>query len=162
MRMTRRFVSALGANIGPDHDIGAPDVGTTPKIMGWMADTYININDGMHRPLNQGIVTGKPLAFGGSQGRDKATAQGLMYVLEALLPGLKIEISKATFSLIGYGNVGSWSGRLLADHGAELRAVMDHTGAIYNAQGLNAHALALHVEATGGFFNKMERMGRID
>lgn len=150
MRTTRRFVAALGENIAPDYDIPAPDVGTNAQVMAWMADTYINLNDPKHRVEAQSVVTGKPLAFGGSAGREKATGQGLVYVLERLLPGQGIELNSCTFSLIGYGNVGSWTGRLLERKGARLTRVLDHTGAICNPGGIPAEDLAAHVARTGG------------
>lgn len=150
MRITRRFVSALGDNIGPDYDIPAPDVGTNAQVMAWMADTYINLNGTKHRVEAQSVVTGKPPAFGGSAGREKATGQGLVFVVDSLLPGQGLALSECTFSLIGYGNVGSWTARLLAERGSTLRAVMDHTGAIRNAKGIDPGALAAHVAETGG------------
>ncbi len=150
MRMTRRFVAALGDNIGPDYDIPAPDVGTNAQIMAWMADTYINLKGNHGRVDAQSVVTGKPLVFGGSEGREKATGQGLVFVLETLLPGLGIDLAHCSYSLIGFGNVGSWTGRLLQDRGAALTHVMDHTGAISNPDGISARALADHVKKTGG------------
>jgi len=115
MRLTRRFTSALGENVGPDHDIPAPDVGTNAQVMAWMADTHINFTSPTRRWTGQAVVTGKPLDFGGSHGREKATGQGLVYVLDELLPELGMPLEGLTFSLVGYGNVGSWTGRLLAD-----------------------------------------------
>jgi glutamate dehydrogenase (NAD(P)+) len=150
MRMTRRFTSALGTNIGPDYDIPAPDMGTNAQIMAWMADTYVNLGDPSNRLGGAGVVTGKPLEFGGSHGREKATGQGLVYVLEELLPAMGHALKDLTYSLIGYGNVGSWVGRLLAPHGLQLKAVMDHTGVVYRDRGLDAFDLAEHVEKTGG------------
>lgn len=149
MRLTRRFTSALGDNIGPNHDIPAPDMGTHAQIMAWAADTYMNLHESGQRVSGLGVVTGKPLNFGGSQGRDKATGQGLLYVLEELLPEFKLDISKITFSLIGYGNVGSWTGRLMARRGAKLTAVLDHKGALYAKNGIDAEALAAYAEKTG-------------
>ncbi|MEM7625355.1 MAG: Glu/Leu/Phe/Val dehydrogenase [Planctomycetota bacterium] len=151
MRLTRRFTSALGDNIGPDHDIPAPDVGTNAQIMAWMADTYINFTQVTHRGTGSAVVTGKPVAFGGSLGREKATGQGVVYVIEDLLPEiLKKPLSDTSYSVIGFGNVGSWTGKLLQPHGAKLAAVMDHTGAISAPEGLDAKALADHVDNTGG------------
>jgi len=150
MRVTRRLTSALGDNIGPDYDIPAPDVGTNAQVMAWMADTYINFAESSSRVTARGVVTGKPLEFGGSAGREKATGQGLVYVLDALLPGMNIELDKVSCSLIGFGNVGSWTARLLQQRGTTLKAVMDHTGAILNETGIDAEALAQHVKATGG------------
>jgi glutamate dehydrogenase (NAD(P)+) len=153
MRVTRRLTAALGNNIGPDYDIPAPDVGTNAQIMAWMADTYINFAETSAKVTARGVVTGKPLEFGGSAGREKATGQGLVYVLDELLPGMNIELDKVSYSLIGYGNVGSWTGRLLQARGSTLKAVMDHTGAIYNQDGIDAEALAVHVQQTGGVHN---------
>ena len=150
MRLTRRFVSALGDNIGPEHDIPAPDVGTNAQTMAYMADTYINLMPTQRRWQGQAVVTGKPLEFGGSHGRAKATGQGLVFVLEELLPELEIDVTRMSFSLIGYGNVGSWTGKLLTQRGATLRTVMDHTGAVLNEGGLDAAELAAHVAAQGG------------
>lgn len=146
-RLTRRFTSALGSNISPEYDIPAPDMGTNAQIMAWIADTYVNISQ--HRLDGQGVVTGKPIEYGGSHGRDKATGQGLVYVLEEILPEMGLPIDKISFSLIGYGNVGSWTGRLLRQRGAKLKAVLDHGGAIRREDGLDAQALATHVEKTG-------------
>lgn len=152
MRLTRRFTAALGSNIGPDHDIPAPDMGTNAQVMAWMADTFINFHDPARRWTGQGVVTGKPVEFGGSLGREKATGQGLLFVLDELLPELGLSAAKVRFSLIGFGNVGSWTGRLLCQRGATLRAVMDHTGAIFDDHGIDAPDLAAHVERTGGVF----------
>lgn len=151
MRITRRFTSALGSNIGPDYDIPAPDVGTNAQVMAWMADTYMNLCEPHQRFTGLAVVTGKPLQFGGSQGREKATGQGLVYVLDEMFQHMGFsDIGAMTFSLIGFGNVGSWTGRLLAERGAKLRCVMDHTGAVRHDKALDAAALAAHVEKTGG------------
>ncbi len=150
MRVTRRLTAALGNNIGPDYDIPAPDVGTNAQIMAWMADTYINFAESSTKVTARGVVTGKPLQFGGSAGREKATGQGLVYVLEELLPGMGMQLDQLSFSLIGYGNVGSWTGRLLQARGAKLKAVMDHTGAVFSEDGIDAEQLAEHVAGCGG------------
>lgn len=149
MRLTRRFTSALGNNIGPDVDMPAPDVGTNAQIMAWMADTYINL-DPQRKVSDLSVVTGKPLSFGGSHGREKATGQGVVYVLEEMLPEYKLLIKKCSFSLIGFGNVGSWTGKLLHERGATLKAVGDHTGFIFNAKGIDPFELAGHVKTNGG------------
>jgi glutamate dehydrogenase (NAD(P)+) len=150
MRMTRRFTSALGPSIGPDHDIPAPDVGTNAQIMAWIADTYIMMENSHGYTDSQAVVTGKPLEFGGSLGRDKATGQGLVFVLDEILPELGLSTSSATYSLVGYGNVGSWSARLLGQRGARLLAVMDHTGAIGSKTQLDPEALNSFVMKQGG------------
>lgn len=149
-RLTRRFTAALGQNIGPEHDIPAPDVGTNAQIMAWMADTFMNTAGAAARLIGQSVVTGKPVEFGGSHGREKATGQGVVFVLDELLPELGLSVNGATFSLVGFGNVGSWTGRLLTQRGARCRAVLDQSGAVFNDAGLNTVALAQHVEATGG------------
>ncbi len=149
-RVTRRMTAALGSNIGPDYDIPAPDMGTNAQTMAWMADTYINFAESSKKVTARGVVTGKPLEFGGSAGREKATGQGLVYVLDALLPGMGMALPDLSFSLIGYGNVGSWTGRLLQLRGSRMKAVMDHTGAILNEAGIDAEALANYVAETGG------------
>ncbi len=118
--------------------------------MAWIADTYINFTSPTMRWTGQAVVTGKPLEFGGSYGRDKATGQGLVFVLDELLPELDIDVTRMSFSVIGYGNVGSWTARLLGKRGARLHAVLDHSGAIRNEHGIDPERLAAHVEATGG------------
>ncbi len=150
MRMTRRFTSALGENIGPDYDIPAPDVGTNAQTMAWMADTYMNLCDPSRRFGGAGVVTGKPVEFGGSEGRDKATGQGLVFILDELLQELGLDIKNVTYSVVGFGNVGSWTGRLLQQRGAKLVAVLDHTGAIRNDRGINAENLSQHCQLKGG------------
>jgi len=149
-RVTRRLTAALGNNIGPDYDIPAPDVGTNAQTMAWMADTYINFAESSKKVTARGVVTGKPLEFGGSAGREKATGQGVVYVLERLLPGIGIDLSTQSLSLIGYGNVGSWTARLLQAKGSKLKTVLDHTGAIINEDGIDAEKLAAYVGETGG------------
>ncbi len=150
MRVTRRFVSAISNQIGPDYDIPAPDVGTNARIMAWFADTYAQTNPERDRHDTLRIVTGKPVEWGGSQGREKATGQGLVDVLKEMLPEMGIDISTMTFSLIGFGNVGSWTGRLLHDLGAKMVAVADHTGAIHNDGGIDPVLLTEHVIEAGG------------
>ncbi|MGA0333793.1 MAG: Glu/Leu/Phe/Val family dehydrogenase [Kiritimatiellia bacterium] len=149
MRITRRFTAALGSNIGPDYDIPAPDMGSNAQVMAWMADTYINFAELANKVEARAVVTGKPLAFGGSAGREKATGQGVVDVLEVLMPGLGLELPDCTFSLIGFGNVGSWTARLLSAKGARLQAVLDHRGAVFCAEGIDPEALAAHVRRTG-------------
>jgi glutamate dehydrogenase (NAD(P)+) len=150
MRVTRRFCSAISNQIGPDYDIPAPDVGTNAQVMAWFADTYAQMTPEHQRFDSAAVVTGKPVEMGGSLGREKATGQGLVDVLKEMLPELEIDISKMTYSLIGFGNVGGWTGRLLNQLGAKLVAVLDHTGAIHNARGIDTALLTAHVDVTGG------------
>jgi glutamate dehydrogenase (NAD(P)+) len=153
-RVSRRFCASIFRYIGPDYDIPAPDVNTNAQIMAWMADTYSSL-DGQGKNLwdSVRVFTGKPVEVGGSLGRDKATGQGVVDTLLELLPSLKIDAKGMKFSVIGYGNVGSWTARILAKHGAKLVAVMDHTGAIRNDSGIDTEALAAHVGKTGGVAN---------
>ncbi len=161
MRVTRRFCSAISNQIGPDYDIPAPDVGTNAQIMAWFADTYAQLTPEHERQDTLRIVTGKPVEMGGSVGREKATGQGLVDVLREMLPELGIDLHKMTFSLIGFGNVGGWTGRLLDAQGATMTAVLDHTGAICNPGGIDPHALTDHVVETGGVggFPEAEQIG---
>lgn len=150
MRLTRRFTSALGTNIGPDHDIPAPDMGTNAQTMAWMADTFMNLSGPDARQSGLGVVTGKPLEFGGSHGRESATGQGVVYVLEELLPELGLNLANLSFSVIGFGNVGSWTARLLCQKGAKLVAVLEHDGALRAESGLDPEALNRHVQTHHG------------
>jgi glutamate dehydrogenase (NAD(P)+) len=144
-RMTRRYTSEIVNEIGPEKDIPAPDVGTDPRVRAWIFDTY-SMNKG-HSVL--GVVTGKPLNLGGSLGRLEATARGAHYCIrEAVakqdrsLQGLKVAVQ-------GFGNVGSYLARFVAEDGATIVALSDSTGGIYNPNGIDvANALA-HKQETG-------------
>lgn len=148
-RIVRRFTAAIAHQIGPDYDIPAPDVGSTSQHMAWIADTYSFLSEvGGRQP--EAVITGKPVEYGGSLGREKATGQGVVDTLVEMLPEIGVDIKSCKFSVLGFGNVGSWTGRILQDKGAKMIAVMDHTGGIRNDGGIDAHALALHVQKTGG------------
>jgi glutamate dehydrogenase (NAD(P)+) len=149
-RMTRRFCAAISHSIGPDYDIPAPDVNTNAQIMAWFADTYEAASDHRNSWDSMRVVTGKPVEIGGSLGREKATGQGVVDVCAELLPELKIDIKGMKFSVLGFGNVGSWTARIFQDMGAKMVAVMDHTGGLRNDAGIDCHALAEHVKKTGG------------
>ena len=128
--ITRRFTFALGNNIGPDYDIPAPDVNTNAQIMAWMLDTYISTVPPAERQRSFHVVTGKPIELGGSLGHDKATGQGVVYTIELWARDHGVDLSKTTYTVQGYGNVGSWTARLLKPHGSMLLAAEDHTGAV--------------------------------
>jgi len=149
MRVTRRFTSAIAHAIGPDYDIPAPDVGTNAQTMAWIADTYANIR-GDRGTDAMAVVTGKPVAIGGSVGREKATGQGVIDVIVEMLPELGIEVKGMRVSVLGFGNVGSWAAKIIEDLGAKVVAVMDHTGAIRNDNGLDAAALKAWSDQHGG------------
>jgi len=149
-RITRRFTFALGDNIGPEYDIPAPDVNTNPQIMAWILDTYLSTMPPHTRQGAAHVVTGKPLVSGGSQGRDKATGQGLVYLLEEWAKDQKLSVGKLSYFVQGFGNVGSWAARILAPLGAKLLAVEDHTGAVANEAGLDAEDLCNFARTAGG------------
>jgi len=159
-RIVRRFTTAIAHQIGPDYDIPAPDVGSNSQHMAWIADTYSFLSEvGGHQP--EAVITGKPIEYGGSLGREKATGQGVVDTLVEMLPEIGIDIKGCKFSVLGFGNVGSWTARILQDRGAKLIAAMDHTGAILNDGGIDANALALHVQKAGGVAN-FKGAGRTD
>ncbi len=149
-RITRRFTFALGDNIGPEYDIPAPDVNTNSQIMAWILDTYLSTIPPHARQGCTHVVTGKPLVSGGSHGRDKATGQGIAYLIEQWAKDEGLSLSDMTYTLQGFGNVGSWSARLLNKLGARLLAVEDHTGAVANRAGIDPEDLLAHVQSTGG------------
>jgi glutamate dehydrogenase (NAD(P)+) len=148
-RITRRFTFALGSNIGPEYDIPAPDVNTNSQIMAWIMDTYLQMMPPLERNRAVHVVTGKPVESGGSLGRDKATGQGLVFVLEAWARDNDFDLDGATYIIQGYGNVGSWAARLLKPLGAVLVGVEDHSGALVNPEGIDADDLAAFVAEEG-------------
>jgi glutamate dehydrogenase (NAD(P)+) len=148
MRLTRRFTHALGNNIGPEFDIPAPDMNTNAQTMVWMMDTYINSSPAHDRFSMRGVVTGKTLECGGSEGRDKATGQGTVFCIEEWAKDNKVDLSKSTFITQGFGNAGSWASELLGRHGAKLLATCSSRGAIFNSKGFEINALKRHYEKT--------------
>ena len=144
-RITRRFVHALGPNIGPNHDIPAPDVGTNAMMMAWAMDTYMNTVGFMSRESVRGVVTGKPIASGGTHGRVKATGQGVVHCITQWAAERDFALEGATIIVQGYGNVGSHVAVLLSRLGVSTIAVGDHSGYLLNPEGFNAHKLQEHV-----------------
>jgi glutamate dehydrogenase (NAD(P)+) len=131
--LTRRFTTEISPLIGPDRDIPAPDVNTNSQVMAWMMDTF-----SMHRGYTiPGVVTGKPIAIGGSLGRNEATARGAVYTLSQASRALDIPLAGARVAIQGYGNAGSIAADLLAAEGAVIVAVSDSQGGIYNQKGLD-------------------------
>jgi glutamate dehydrogenase/leucine dehydrogenase len=149
-RITRRFTHDLGTNIGPDYDIPAPDMGTNGQIMVWMMDTYLNTMGSANKQAARSIVTGKPVEVSGSEGREKATGQGVVFCIEEWAKETGFDLTGSTFCVQGFGNVGSHTALLLSKHGASMLAVQDHTGAIHNSEGINPHKLADYVREHGG------------
>ncbi len=150
--ITRRFAFALGDNIGAEYDIPAPDVNTNAQIMAWILDTYLSTLPPHERQRNIHVVTGKPVAAGGSLGRDKATGQGVVFTIQKWAEDHGVSLDGATFIVQGFGNVGSWTSRLLTDLGAKLVAVEDVTGGVRNEEGLDPDDLLEYVKIHGGVF----------
>ena len=146
-RLSRGYIDAIWEFIGPDRDIPAPDVYTNPQIMGWMMDEYSKLSG--HRFI-PGVITGKPMAIGGSFGRDDATARGGVCTITEAAKHLGIDLSTATVAIQGYGNAGSYAAILMHELlGAKIVAVSDSTGGIYNKQGLNPRQVLQHKTDTG-------------
>lgn len=139
-RLSRGYIDAIADAIGVDTDILAPDVYTNATIMGWMMDQYSTIK----RQLCRGVVTGKPLALGGSKGRNKATAMGAFTVIQAMLPKFKLVPTSTTVAIQGFGNAGSALAAFLADAGYKIVAVSDSKGGIYAPQGLDIASVKEH------------------
>lgn len=149
-RITRRFTYALGQNIGPEYDIPAPDVNTNGQIMAWLLDTYLSTIPAHERHANVHVVTGKPIESGGSLGRDKATGQGVVFCIIEWAKHHNFNLDGATFMVQGFGNVGSWTARILKQQGAKLIAVEDVTGSISNPDGIDPDDLTAYVKDMGG------------
>ena len=132
-RMTRRYTSEIVNEIGTERDIPAPDVGTSGETMAWMFDTY-SMNKG-HSVLS--VVTGKPLAIGGSLGREEATARGALFCIREALAKLEQSFTELVCVVQGFGNVGSFLAKFLYEEGARVVGISDSTVALYNAQGID-------------------------
>ena len=144
-RMTRRYTSEIINEIGPEKDIPAPDVGTDGSVMAWIFDTY-SMNKG-HSVL--GVVTGKPLNIGGSLGRLEATAHGVLYCIQEAIRKREMRMDGLRVVVQGFGNVGSFLARFLAEQGAIVIGVSDSSGGIYNEAGLDMVAVLAHKQETG-------------
>jgi len=131
--LTRRFTTEISPLIGPDRDIPAPDVNTNAQTMAWIMDTF-----SMHHGYTiSGVVTGKPIAIGGSLGRNEATARGAVFTLQQASRSRDLPLSGARVAIQGYGNAGSIAAALLAAEGSVIVAVSDSTGGIHNPNGLD-------------------------
>ena len=132
-RLTRAYTQAMLAVFGPDQDIPAPDMGTGPREMAWLMDEYSKAK-GMAIPA---VVTGKPLALGGSLGRVEATGRGIMVATLAAMAKLQLKPQQATVAIQGFGNVGAHAAWLLQEHGAKIVAISDLSGAYYCKAGID-------------------------
>jgi glutamate dehydrogenase (NAD(P)+) len=149
-RLSRAYIRQVGRILGEEVDVPAPDVYTTPQIMAWMMDEYSFIR-GYNVP---GVITGKPIPLGGSQGRGDATARGGMYCIREAGKVLGTDLKGATAAIQGYGNAGQF-GHLLGQEllGLKVVAVSDSRGGIYNPDGLDAQAVIAHKRETGSVIN---------
>jgi len=144
-RLTRRFVDQIDAVIGPQVDIPAPDVNTNAQHMAWIFDQYSKLHG--HHPA---VVTGKPVDLYGSLGREAATGRGVVIATREVLKAKGRSLEGADIIIQGFGNVGTFTARLAAEQGANVVAVSDITGAVYNPAGLDVEACIAHVKDTGG------------
>ncbi len=143
--LSRAYVRAFADHLGPDTDVPAPDVYTTPEIMGVMLDEYENI---VGKP-SPAFITGKPLDKGGIVGRDTATADGAIFVLEALLADRTMDAGKLSASVQGAGNAGAQAARLLARMGTKVVALSDSKGTLINMDGIDVEAALVHKKVSG-------------
>ncbi len=143
-RLTRRYTQNIAHIIGVNRDIPAPDMGTNAQVMAWMMDAY-----GQSNGYTPGIVTGKPIALGGSYGRDAATGRGVYFILRELCSELGREPGATSVAVQGYGNVGSWTARLAAQGGCRIVAISDVSGGIRRDDGINIAGLEALVRDGG-------------
>ena len=139
-KLTRSFIDKINHVIGPTRDIPAPDVNTNAQVMAWMMDEYGKLHG--HTPA---CVTGKPIPLGGSYGREAATGRGLVYCYREAAPQLGLTPAETRVAIQGFGNVGSWAGRILEQLGCKIVAVSDHTGSIYAENGIDTIKLHQHI-----------------
>ena len=144
-RMTRRFATEISIIIGPHSDIPAPDVNTNPQVMAWIMDTY-SMHGGYSIPA---VVTGKPLSIGGSEGRNEATATGVLFVTRRAAQRIGLSLKEARVSIQGYGNAGAIAARLFHNEGCKVVAVSDTRGGIYNSAGLDPALVLRHKQERG-------------
>ncbi|MCH3881979.1 MULTISPECIES: Glu/Leu/Phe/Val family dehydrogenase [Tenacibaculum] len=149
-RITRRFTYALGDNIGPEHDIPAPDINTDAQTMAWIADTYMSTKAPSERSRNQHVVTGKPIGSGGLEGRDRATGYGVYLTIKFWAELKSIKLKDKTFIVQGFGNVGYWAAHFLERDEAKLVGVQDAFGTIVNKEGLNVEHLLDYTKNNNG------------
>ena len=136
-RLTRRFTASIIDAIGPEKDIPAPDMNTSSREMAWIMDTY---SSGMGRTV-PGVVTGKPVAIGGSLGRESATGLGVSFILREYAKRNNLIIDAQNVVIQGFGNVGSWAAKTLSDWGCNITGISDVSGAIFTSDGLPIHEL---------------------
>ncbi len=144
-RLSRGYIQAISSIVGPEKDIPAPDVYTTPQMMAWMMDEFSKLK-GYYSP---GVITGKPVAVGGSLGRNTATATGTVITIREALKSMGKTFKDVTVAVQGYGNAGFFAAKLVYDKGAKLVAVSDSRGGILNKEGFDPYKVFEHKEKTG-------------
>ena len=144
-RLTRRYTAEVMPILGPDVDIPAPDAGTDAQVMAWLLDTYSMMVG--HQEL--GVVTGKPVALGGSVGREEATGRGVTYVLAKFFDTIGRPLDGARVAIQGFGNVGYHAARLLRERGARVIAISDRFGGLHNAGGIDVDAAGRYARNAG-------------
>ncbi|MGB0885922.1 MAG: Glu/Leu/Phe/Val family dehydrogenase [Chitinophagales bacterium] len=149
-RITRRFTYALGENIGPDHDIPAPDVNTNAQIMAWISDFFVSTKAPGMRHTNLHVVTGKPVGSGGLAGRDRATGFGVVATIKSWAALKNKEIKGKSYIVQGFGNVGYWAAHFMNKLGAKMTAVQDASATIFNEDGIDPEELLAYAKANGG------------
>jgi len=149
-RITRRFTFALADNIGPEHDIPAPDVNTNSQTMAWIADTYMSTRPPAQRTANQHVVTGKPDGSGGLEGRDRATGYGVYLSIKFWAEKANKSLNGEKFIVQGFGNVGYWAAHFLEKDGAKLVAVQDAYGSVQNQEGIKVEDLFKYSKINDG------------
>ena len=155
-KVARSFIDKVEKVLGPTRDIPAPDVGTDAQTMAWFMDEYGKLHG--HTPA---IVTGKPIALEGSFGREAATGRGVVYSFLEAAPALGLDPAQTRFVVQGFGNVGSWTARILQDLGATMVGVSDATGAVHSDEGIDAQELLRHI-GEGGRLVEMPDTEAID
>jgi glutamate dehydrogenase (NAD(P)+) len=155
-RLTRRYTTEISVLIGPESDIPAPDINTNAQTMAWMMDT-ISMHQGYSVP---GVVTGKPISIGGSEGRQDATGRGLVYCVQEAAKAMKLDLRGARVALQGFGNVGEAAARFLAEAGARIVAIADSAGGIFRADGIDLSLARRQRQETGSIVGtpRAERM----
>jgi len=155
-RLSRRYATEISILIGPNSDIPAPDMNTNPQIMGWMMDTF-SMHQGYSVPA---VITGKPLAIGGSEGRLEATARGVQFVTREAMRDNGMNPDDCAVVVQGFGNVGSISARLLHELGCKVVGLSDINGGVYNPEGIDVHQ-ALHYSKEHGTLRDLPHTERI-
>ncbi|MGE3271697.1 MAG: Glu/Leu/Phe/Val dehydrogenase [Chloroflexota bacterium] len=144
-RMTRRYTTEISMLLGPERDIPAPDLNTNAQTMAWIMDT-ISMHQGYSVP---GVVTGKPIAIGGSEGRQDATGRGLVYCVQEAAKAIKLDLRGARVAIQGFGTVGEAAARFLSEAGAHIVAIGDSRGTIHRADGIDLSLARRQRQETG-------------